>query len=61
MMLHAVVQQKLHDPCNKLIHTLKKHVAISLEVLTDYLIVNQAVATIVKLEVCLCMCSQWQL
>ena len=47
----AVVQLKLGGPTNNLIQTVRKHVATSLEVVADHLIVNKAVATIVKSEV----------
>lgn len=47
----AVVQFKLGGPTNNLIQTVRKHVATSLEVVADHLIVNKAVATIVKCEV----------
>ena len=46
----AVVQLKLGGPTNNLIQTVRKHVASSLEVVADQLIVNKAVATMVRSE-----------
>ena len=57
MQLGAVVQLKLDGPSNNLILTARKHVATSLDVVTDHLIVNKAVATIVKSEVRICKTS----
>ena len=51
MRLCAVVQVKLDGPSNRLIELTRKHVAACFDILTDHIIANKDVATIVKQEV----------